>query len=141
MKYLIFNVNTEADSMVAVVECSPKSVELIRKRMSLAAKVKEADDDLAWIEFYDSVDVFYRTEAVEEWLAENEGIEDLDTQLYVRTDKDPDFGDRVRTDLAYMVVDERSCFWMIRLKHSDERCETEALFDRDFTKWEVPEAG
>ena len=141
MKYLIFNVNTEADSLVAVIDCTPERVELIKKRMTLAAKMKESDGDLAWLEFYDSVEVYERNEDVEAWLAENEDIEDLDTQLYVRTDKEPDFGDRLRMELSYMVVDERSCFWTIRIKHMDERCETEALFDRDFTKWEARAAG
>jgi len=141
MKHLIFAVNTEADSFVAVIECTPERVELIKKRMSLAAQMRETDGDFAWLEFYDDVNVYELTEDVETWLEENEGIENLDTQLYVLTDKDPPFEDSARTEASYMVVDERSCFWMIRFKHSEERCETTALFDRDFTKWEARAAG
>jgi hypothetical protein len=127
-KYLIFDASTEHDSFVGVVECTPEYLARIKKRMALATKAQEEDEDLAWMQFSDSADLYERSKTVDNWLEAASNEEFDDTRMLV-TDFKPEFhdSDRVRVSLTYMQVDESACFWVIHPKHSDQVCESQLV--------------
>ncbi len=129
-KYLIFDASTEHESFVGVVECTPKYLDLIKQRMGLAVKAKEGDRSFAWMRFYDNADLYEYQREVQDWIEENsaEDFDFDDTRLMV-TETKPEFGDdaRVRANMAYVEVDENSCFWEIFPKHSDQGCESQIV--------------
>jgi hypothetical protein len=129
MKYLIFNASTEYESFVAIVEWSPEYITLLRKRMAAATKLRQELDGLAWMEFYDYVDLYERTTEIDEWIEANAEAETWEGRMWVMTDKTPEFDDtsRVRVDASYASVDENSCYWKVRPKHSDIECETQMV--------------
>jgi hypothetical protein len=127
-KYLIFDASTEWDSFIGVVECTPEYLALIKKRMALAVKAKEGDSDFAWMRFYDNADLYEGSPATDAWIEEN-SPEDFVFDRMMVTETKPEFGDdaRVRVNMAYVEVDENSCFWEIVPKHSDQVCESQVV--------------
>jgi hypothetical protein len=130
-KYLIFDASTEHESFVGVVECTPEYLAQIKKRMELATKASDEDDDFSWMLFSDSADLYYRTPSVNDWIEANGPEDDFDfdaTRVMV-TETKPEFHEihRVRVSLTYLQVDESACFWELLPKHSDQSCQSQVV--------------
>lgn len=130
IKYLIFDASTEHDYFVGVVVCTPEYLARLKKRMALATKAKEEDEDFVWMQFSDSADLYERSKTVDNWIecASDETFDD--TRMMV-ADFKPEFldndDDRVRVSLTYVQVDETACFWVMHPKHSDQVCESQVV--------------
>lgn len=130
-KYLICQLSNEFESFVAVVELDPEYRAVLRDRMDLAASLK--DKDLAWLQFFDSVEVYENSDQVEEWITENADIDFFEQELKVFCDTKPDYvgWERARVDVSYVQLDDRHCFWEVRLKHADFSLETQPIYRED----------
>lgn len=128
-KYLIFDASNNWDNAVVVVELTDKYRQLLLRRMDTATKLKEQDSSFAWLQFFDGVDAYETDEAIRDWIGENTSQEDWERDLWVLSDKAPDFGlsESVRVDMAYLFVDENSCFWELRPKHTEGELSTQVL--------------
>jgi len=132
MRYIIFNVSNEYESLAAVIEWTEGRARLVRDRMKLAKETHGKDRALAWMSYFDSAELYERSRSVDEWI-ESVDQDAWENLLIVVTTKEPCFPDedRVRVDATYLNVDERGCFWEIRPKYSDSDFETLQLTFRD----------
>lgn len=130
-KYLLFQLPTEWETLVAVVELTPKERENLRKRMDLAESLKE--DALAWLQYFDHVDVFEYSDAVEQWIAERDLLDIFEQELKVVCEKEPDYvgWETARVDVSSVHLDGNCCFWEVRLKHADHSLETMPIYRKD----------
>ena len=129
----IFDVSTQWDSLVAVVDVDFDEVDTLRRAY---ADLKKQGITLVDLSVWGDVVLYEKNGAVREWIGGEGFDDDLDNVFYVRVDSAPEFEkitERVRLSFSKMVVSGTSVYWTLAPKHHEGTIETAALFENDLT--------
>jgi hypothetical protein len=128
VRYLIFNVSTEYESLLAVLRWSDKDIEDAKKRMALFRAMVEKDTDLMGLEYSDGATLYEYSSANSDWMDEHFGhLSQWANDLWTISDVEPPFDDERGTEFTYSHVQSDYVYWTIRPKHSTEEVETRAI--------------
>ena len=129
-RWVLLHLTSEWETFVGVVDLKKKQREELLERMDLAKALEKKS--LAWMQWYDNVDVYEDSEAVEKWIDDHADLEAFSGNLVV-VDAEPDCStwSVARVDCGYANVDGSYCFWQVRLKHADHTLESGCLYRGD----------
>ena len=126
-KCLLFQLSNEWESFVAVVDLTGARRDVLLKRMELADSLQE--QALAWLQYFDHVDLYENSEAVEKWITDHADVEAFEEKHVAFCTEEPECVGwaRARVDCSYVTIDGRHCFWEVRPKHADYTLETTSI--------------
>lgn len=120
MKYLTIDINTEHDSVVAVIEWDANLAQSILSRYAILEKLCEEDPSIVSMSYYGSLKLF-------EWRNSDDAIED-DERKWRLLDELPEMGEEIRLSLVHLNVTKfGSVYWSTLPKHAYETYETTGI--------------
>jgi hypothetical protein len=127
----IFDVQTQWDSFVAVVEVD---LDEVSKLKGVVKQHKAEGLSLVDVSVWGVADLYERNEAVETWLGERGLLVDMENQFWAKAPTDPEFEkitERVRLSFSKLVATGTAVYWELAPKHAEGTVETPALYEDD----------